>query len=91
MDGLSGPVWAVLAALGAATALAILHCLAGAVRNEVYVHDLRVKVNQLRVEQLTRLKAMADRAAMAKIEEVGEENPGTGGTSSREAPKRHAA
>jgi len=91
MDGLSGPVWAVLAVLSAAAALAILHCLAGAVRNEVYVHDLRVKVNRLRVEQLTRLKEMADRAAADRIIEVGGEAPGASGKTTPEVPRRHAA
>jgi hypothetical protein len=46
----------VLAILTGLAALGVLHCVACTVRNTTQVHDLRVKVNTLRNQQLARLK-----------------------------------
>lgn len=62
MGGFSGQVLVVLAIVVAVGVLAVLHSLAAAVRNDTHLHDLRIRVNQLRKEQLQRLQRLAERA-----------------------------
>ncbi|GJQ29762.1 MAG: hypothetical protein HBSAPP03_16460 [Phycisphaerae bacterium] len=60
MAALSGPVWVVLAVIAVVTAMAILQVLASAVGRDTFVHDLRVRVAQLRAEQMERLRRLAE-------------------------------
>jgi len=57
---LSGPVWVILVTVASVGLLAVLHCLASAARQGAELHDLRVKVNELRQAQYDRLRQMAE-------------------------------
>ncbi|MDX2132662.1 MAG: hypothetical protein SFY69_11490 [Planctomycetota bacterium] len=62
MEEFSGPAWVVLAIIAFAAVVGILHSVAAAARNDIYLHDLRVQVNRLRQEQFDRLRKLADSA-----------------------------
>ncbi|CAG0948450.1 hypothetical protein PHYC_00029 [Phycisphaerales bacterium] len=62
MGAFSGQVVVVLAVILGIAVLAILHSLATGVRNDTYLHDLRLRVSLLRKEQLERLQRLAERA-----------------------------
>lgn len=55
---LSQGVWVVLAALIAATVISMLYTVACAVRNERYLHDLRVSVFELRGKYIRELRRL---------------------------------
>lgn len=56
MADLMSQAWVVVAIIVALAVLAIFHCAAAAIRNHHHVHDLRVRVNELRIGQLKRLQ-----------------------------------
>lgn len=62
MGEFSGPIWAVLAIVAFAGVVGILHSMAAAAQNDIYLHDLRAQVQRLRTEQLERLKRLAENA-----------------------------
>jgi hypothetical protein len=55
MSSLMNQAWVVIAVIVGLGVLGIFHCAAAAIRNHHQVHDLRVRVNQLRIGQLRRL------------------------------------
>lgn len=82
MDVLSGPVWVVLAVLVGITALGVLQVLTSSIKRETAMHDLRLRVAELRKEQLARLRRLA---------EEGHAMPQAPPTTPQEARQRHAA
>ncbi len=56
MDRLFDQFVVIAVIIAGISTLAVLHCAANAVRNHHQVHDLRVKVNQLRTMQMKRIK-----------------------------------
>ncbi len=71
MDELAGQFWTLLAIVTMIVVLGILHVLASSARNEVHLHDLRVRVNSLRRQRLEQLKDLAQNQS-ADIEVVDE-------------------
>lgn len=59
-------VWAAVLFVGLGAALGLLHPLAMMLRNETQLHDLRLRVAQLREVQLKRLRALAEVTLDAK-------------------------
>jgi hypothetical protein len=57
----SPTLWLAVALVAAGATTALLFTLASAVRNALYVHDLRVRVNELRLKKLRELQAVAER------------------------------
>lgn len=57
MDRSELQIFVVVAGIGVACVLAILHCAACAIRNHHRQHDLKVKVNVLRNQILTKKAA----------------------------------
>jgi formate/nitrite transporter FocA (FNT family) len=51
MEAMADKVWILIAFIAAFGVLGILHVVAGSVRNQVHAHDLRKRVDQLKVEQ----------------------------------------
>lgn len=70
MAGFSGQVWVVLAIVAGVGVLSILHFLASSIRNDTYVHDMRVRVAGIRKEQAERLQALAEATAAAERESM---------------------
>lgn len=64
MADLSGPQLGVMAGIAAWAVWSVYRCFASAVDNAVYLHDLRVRVNQLRKAQLERLQQLANHNAL---------------------------
>ncbi len=56
MQLLADKVWVLALLVGAVGLLGLLHVIAVGVENQVRAHDLRVRVNTLRQQQLDRLK-----------------------------------
>ena len=56
MAHFSTETWTLLALIAGAGVLAFLHALGAAARNEVYIHDLQVRVARLRVEYFKRIR-----------------------------------
>lgn len=71
MDELVGQFWTLLTVVTMIVVLGILHVLASSTRNEVHLHDLRVRVNTLRRQRLEQLKDLAQNQS-ADIEVVDE-------------------
>ncbi|HYF15469.1 MAG TPA: hypothetical protein VD971_10410 [Phycisphaerales bacterium] len=65
MPQLADKFWIVVAMLTLVSVVAVLHCLAAAMREQEHLDELRSKVGGLRAEQLRRL---AERAAIPEIE-----------------------
>lgn len=57
MEGLVDKAWVVLSVLAGMGVLGVLHCMASSINNHHKVHDLRVRVNELRNQQIRKLKA----------------------------------
>ena len=57
MEPLADKAWVILLIIAALAMLGLLHCVASCVRNATQVHDLRVRVNTLRNQQLARLRS----------------------------------
>lgn len=74
MNTFPDEVWTLLAIAAIAGVLGLLHLLATTVGNETYVHDLKVKVNTLRLDQLNRLRKLAEQQS-ASVEVVDESTP----------------
>lgn len=79
MGSLSGPLWAIFAVLAGLTAMGILQVLASAIQRETFIHDLRVRVANLRLEQLAKLRGQTNASL------------GAPPTSPQSASHRHAA
>jgi hypothetical protein len=62
---LADKFWIVLAMLTMVSVVAVLHCLAAAMRDQEHMDELRSKVGHLQAERLRRL---AERAAIPEIE-----------------------
>ncbi len=71
MHDLAGQFWTLLAIVTGIVVLGMLHVLASAARNEVHLHDLRVRVNTLRRQRLEQLRDLAQNQN-ADIEVVDE-------------------
>jgi uncharacterized iron-regulated membrane protein len=82
-------VWTLLAIAAIAGILGILHLLATAVGHETYVHDLRVKVNTLRRDQLERLRRLAEQHSASV--EIVEDAPPAKNASAAPPPQKKAA
>jgi hypothetical protein len=101
VNGLTEPVWLLLGAIGALGVLLMLRAMAIRVRNAHVVHDLRVRVAELRARRyleamLRHGHAFGEPGEVEVIEDDSPENatPGTGanpGLASFEAPARAAA
>lgn len=89
MAEFTAEVWVVIGGVMFAGGLAILHSFATVIRNQCHVHDLKVRVNSLRLEY--QAVAQARREAV----EVGDVDPGELGAvdivSSPSKPSRRAA
>lgn len=57
MDQLGSQAWTVLAIIAGVAVLSVLHVIAAQVRNHHQVHDLRVRVNQLRAGQVEKFRS----------------------------------
>ena len=57
MTNLDSTLWVIFGVLAAWAVLAILQVAAIHVKNETTLHDLRVRVNELRIQRLAFLKA----------------------------------
>ncbi|GDX99012.1 hypothetical protein LBMAG48_14160 [Phycisphaerae bacterium] len=57
MEGMFDKAWVILSVLAGLGVLGVLHCMATAINNHHKVHDLRVRVNELRNMQIHKLKA----------------------------------
>jgi hypothetical protein len=56
MDVLADKVWVLAILVATAGLLGLLHVMAVGIQNQVKVHDLKIKVNVLRQQQMERLK-----------------------------------
>ena len=69
--------WIAIAGVGLATCLGILVSLAAMVRNEIFLHDLRLEVvskrNAFLTDLLTEARDRADPSSARKIEEQAQE------------------
>jgi hypothetical protein len=79
LTGFGAQVWVVLAVVAGTGVLCLLHFMASSIRNVTYVHDMRVRVSNLRKDQAERLQALADAAEAAEL------------AAQRAAPTRRAA
>jgi hypothetical protein len=70
MAAFSGQVWVILTVVAGVGVLSILHFLASSIRNNTYVHDMRVRVAGIRKEQAERLQALAEASAAAERESM---------------------
>ncbi len=75
MASLADQFWVVVSVLAAVCCVGVLHCIAGAVRNETYLHDLKVRVAALRAEKLRRLRESQDERDATRVILVDEEEP----------------
>lgn len=71
MHDLAGQFWTLVAVVTGIVVLGMLHVLASTVRNEVHLHDLRVRVNTLRRQRIEQLRDLAQNQN-ADIEVVDE-------------------
>jgi uncharacterized protein YnzC (UPF0291/DUF896 family) len=71
MHDLAGQFWTLVAIVTGVVVLGILHVLASAARNQLHLHDLRVRVNTLRRQRLEQLRDLAQNQN-ADIEVVDE-------------------
>lgn len=71
MHHLAGQFLTLLAIVTGIVVLGVLHVLASAARNEVHLHDLRVRVNTLRRLRIEQLRDLAQNQN-ADIEVVDE-------------------
>ncbi|MEC9373865.1 MAG: hypothetical protein VYC34_08475 [Planctomycetota bacterium] len=58
MGGSSAEIWIIFGLIAAAATLGVLYALAARVRDEVAIHDLRIRSMRLRDEYLRRLESM---------------------------------
>jgi hypothetical protein len=56
METVADKAWVILSIAAGLGLLGVLHCLASAINNHHKVHDLRVRVNELRNQQLLKLR-----------------------------------
>lgn len=56
MHSLFEQVWVLLAIAGGIGLLALLHAITAAIRNETDLHDLRVRVGELRRDRIEKIK-----------------------------------
>jgi hypothetical protein len=56
MQFLADKVWVLATLVAAVGLLGLLHVIAVGIQNQVKVHDLRIKVNTLRQQQMERLR-----------------------------------
>lgn|GEM_PF-3368624 len=64
--------WIGLGIIAFLMLLGVLHAAATAIRGELFLHDLRVRVNILRNEKLERLRLVAEQRGPHAVIEVGE-------------------
>lgn len=57
---MSTQLWTILAVVSLATVLGILHVMAGWVRSETQLQELRRRVQELRAQRLERMKEIAE-------------------------------
>ena len=58
VDQLANPSVVLIAVIIAATVIGVLFCFASLVRNEVYVHNLRVETATLKAKYITELRKL---------------------------------
>ncbi len=70
-------VWILLILICGGATLGFLHLIASLVRNEIYVHDLKVKVAELQWMVVEKTKAQRENAMFADldVEPVPEQAP----------------
>lgn len=56
MEGIVDKAWVILSVIAGVGVLGVLHCVASSINNHHKVHDLRVRVNELRNQQIRKLK-----------------------------------
>lgn len=56
METLFDKAWVILSIVAGMGVLGVLHCVASSINNHHKVHDLRVRVNELRNQQIHKLK-----------------------------------
>ena len=71
MAEFSVEVWGALGAVIAVAALAFLHTLAAAARNEIAAHDLKARVARLRIEYYRRIQEDGGAPLPGEVIEVG--------------------
>ena len=64
MDDLLGNSWLVVAAMIAASILAILYMVSIAIRGQMHAHDLQVSVARLQQQYHARIRAMQEAAQL---------------------------
>lgn len=75
MEPLADKAWVLLLIVAAIAMLGLLHCVASCVRNATQVHDLRVRVNTLRNQQLDRLRSQQATVVDPVVEDDPAEPP----------------
>ncbi|MFO0786632.1 MAG: hypothetical protein U0573_09800 [Phycisphaerales bacterium] len=70
MDDLLGNSWLVVAAMIAASILAILYMVSIAIRGQMHAHDLQVSVARLQQQYHARIRAMQEAAQLGEVELV---------------------
>jgi heme exporter protein D len=71
MAEFSTEVWLALGAVIVVAALAFLHTLAAAARNEIAAHDLKARVARLRIEYYRRIQEDGGAPPPGEVLEVG--------------------
>lgn len=71
MEAFSGQVVVVLAIVGGLGVLGILHVMATAVRHDTELHDLKLRVQNLRREQMEKMRRMAELYPMGNAARAG--------------------
>lgn len=64
MEPVSGQFLTLLGIVGGLGVLGILHVMATAIRNESEMHNLTLRVHELRREQMEKLKRLAEMGSM---------------------------
>lgn len=60
-------IWLALGTVAAGGILAFLFCLAAVVRNQTHVHDLKVRVQSLRMEYQLQVQSAKDAASRGDV------------------------
>lgn len=74
VHSLAHQFWVIVGAIAACVVIGVLHILATTVRNERYLHDLRIRVNTLRRQRMERMRDVAANtsADVEVVDDVGD-------------------
>lgn len=69
MDQFSGPVWTLLAVVAFLGIVSLLRGVVAMIQSETHAHDLLVKVNSIRNEQMQRIAEQAKMTEAIPVDE----------------------